>query len=245
MLVNAGQFIALCQNYRLVWGLGRFGGGKTSMALRIAAEFIKGGDYRLLTNTRTVWGDRMRDCVLGDDGMMHTVVVLDEGGMFFKYGSQVEAVAAYAAKMDNIYIIPSFWPPVRAAQVLTFQPKWSTRVMAVPMICYQWKVRMGGFSDEGHFFWWQPGEVFGVYSRQDPGDTADEIVDHLIDQVEDFRKYHGRRARREPIQIKPISEVAEGGGSLVDLASIADSIEASRDEFETLLARKAKSGRRR
>ena len=41
--VGASGLLQLIQSYRLVWIGGRFSGGKTSFALRIAEEFLQDG----------------------------------------------------------------------------------------------------------------------------------------------------------------------------------------------------------
>lgn len=191
MLVNASIMLQMVSAYRLVWIMGRFGGGKTALSYRIAQEFLE-HDYRLISNNKSVWSDDMSKVDLLPDGHLKSVVILDEGGLEFKASKQIEMVAAYAAKMDCIYIIPSFFPPSKSAQVLVIQPLFNFKAAGIPIIVYRWRVRLGGFEDKGSFWWWKPSEIYGIYSRQDPGDRAGEIVNYLIDKTGEYRKYHGR-----------------------------------------------------
>jgi len=94
--------------------------------------------------------------------------------------------------MDCIYLLPSFWPPTRAAQVLVVQPIFNFKRAGIPVVFYRWRVKIGSFEDKGFFIWWRPEEIYGIYSRQDPGDTGAEIVEFLIKRTEEFRERYGR-----------------------------------------------------
>lgn len=191
-LIGADMILQAIQAYRLVWISGRFGGGKTSIAYMFAKQFLERG-YRLITNNHCIWADDMKETqLLQDTNHLHAVIILDEGGQYFKASKQIEMIASYAAKMDCIYLIPSFFPPVRTAQVVTIQPLWNIRGTGVPLTIYRWSVKIGNFSDKGHFAWLFPEEVYGVYSRQDPGTRGDEVVSFLIQRSEEFREAYGR-----------------------------------------------------
>lgn len=196
-LIGAGPFLAAVQNYRLCWISGRFGGGKTSLAFYIAGTVWAAKGYRIITNSKSIWADDFKELDFVDrDGHLKAVVLLDEGGLEFKASRQVEQIAAYARKMDCIYILPSFWPPVKRAQVLTCQPVFSFMAIGVPLIVYKWTVSLGSFKDGGTFFWLNPSEVYGIYSSQDPGDVAEDIVVYLADKAEAYRRLHGRTGKR-------------------------------------------------
>lgn len=194
-LIGAAQFLRTVESYRLLWIAGKFGGGKTSLAFYMSEPWLKRG-YRLITNGKCVWADRLDTMEFVDaDGHLKAIVVLDEGGLEFKASSQVETIAAYAAKMDVIYLLPSFWPPVRRAQVVTAQPLFSFHTIGIPLIVYRWDVQLKGFKDGGYFYWWKPQEIYGIYSRQDPGEIASDIVEFLAQKSEDYRRLHGRKNR--------------------------------------------------
>ncbi len=194
-LIGAAQFLRTVESYRLLWIAGKFGGGKTSLAFYMSEPWLKRG-YRLITNGKCVWADRLDTMEFVDaDGHLKAIVVLDEGGLEFKASSQVETIAAYAAKMDVIYLLPSFWPPVRRAQVVTAQPLFSFHTIGIPLIVYRWDVQLKGFKDGGYFYWWKPQEIYGIYSRQDPGEIASDIVEFLAQKSEAYRRLHGRKYR--------------------------------------------------
>ena len=170
-LINEGSVMGAITNYRLVWIGGRFSGGKTSLAFAIAAYYGDFG-YRIITNCQSVWADDPQKVKLleqgNDAGHLKAVILLDEGGIEFETNKQVSEISAYAAKMDMIFLVPSFNPPARKFQVLSIQPVWNLKPVGIPYIHYKWTVQLGSFKEEGSFGWWFPQEVFVVYSRQDP-----------------------------------------------------------------------------
>lgn len=190
MLIGHSQFFEILQSYRICWLGGRFSGGKTSLAVRMFRDFGDMG-YRLVSNLACVWNDNPESVNLLDNGKLHTVVILDEGGIFLKAGVQVERALAYAAKMDCIFMVPSFWPPVRAAQVLTCQPVFNFKGAGLPLILYKWRVKIGAFADNGFFLWFWPSEIYGIYSRQHPGMDGSLIMDWLVKKTGDYIERYG------------------------------------------------------
>ncbi len=189
-LMNAGSVLQMIQNYRLIWLSGRFSGGKTSLAFAIAEYYAQMG-YRIITNTKCIWADNPYECELNKDGHLHAVVILDEGGTEFNTNKQVMEISAYSAKMDIIFLVPSFFPPARKFQVMEIQPVWNLKSVGIPYIHYQWGVHVGNFKDQGSFGWLFPQSVYGVYSRQDPGARTEAIVKVLVKRKEEFRQLHG------------------------------------------------------
>jgi hypothetical protein len=201
--IGASGFVQIAQSYRLIWVSGRFSGGKTSFAIRLAEEFLRLG-YRLITNTPCVWADNWDDVQLDQDtGMLHAVVIMDEAGLALKATRQVEMMAAYAAKMDCIYLFPSFFPPIRAAQVVTVQPVFSFIQIGLPLIVYKWRVKIGAFEDHGSFLWLFPQEVWGVYSRRAPESSIYNLITYLAERVEDYRKRYGVADSLPKVEAEP------------------------------------------
>jgi len=186
-LVGAGQFISILRAYRICWIAGRFGGHKTSMAVKLAEEFLREG-YRLATNLDCVWADDLESIQPLQDHQLKVVVVADEAGLEVKHKSQVEAITAYARKMDIIYLYPSFFPPTKSAQVVTLQTMFGFQPIGIPVVLYSWKVSLGNFTEKGSFFWVKPSEVYGLYSSNNPGAKLDKLMSWLASQGKGYRQ---------------------------------------------------------
>lgn len=228
-LVNAGSVLQMVRNYRLVWLSGRFSGGKTSLAFEMARNYAEMG-YRIITNTKSIWADDLEKTKMEDGGHVRAVVILDEGGTEFKRNSQVEEITAYSAKMDLIFLVPSFFPPANKFQVLEIQPVWNLKPIGIPYIQYKWSVKVGNFKDQGSFGWLFPQSIYGVYSRQDPGAKTDQIVDWLVERKDQFRELHGKSRGSDKL-----SKMEKSGMAEAELFS--DSVESLKEgisEFTTL-----------
>lgn len=228
--INAESILGVLDMYRLIWISGRFGGHKTALAFKIAERYLKRG-YKLATNSRTVWADDLDKITLNDNNQLKAVCILDEGGLYFKSGRQVEQIAAYAAKMDVVYIIPSFWPPTKAAQIINIQPVVSLKATGLPLIIYKWRIDIGQFREKGWFAWWNPKEIYGIYSRQDPGDEPERIVKWLTDRSNEYRTRYGRTTSNDVFSLATISEADQ---TTEAAALFADAAE----DLATVLSRK-------
>jgi hypothetical protein len=219
MLIGGERVLGILESYRLCWIGGRFGGGKTSLAFRLAQPFLERG-YRLLTNIRSVWADDPSDIDFVDDyGHLRLVVIMDEGGLWLKRNAQVEAMAAYAAKMDVIYIISSYFPPASYFRLFKIKVLYGFRHIRIPLVFYRWSLKdVDGFADRGLMIWWNPNEVYGVYSRQDPAADGGEIVEFMAEKVEEFRKKYDRSGRRRRDYEQPAS-IEEAIAEFADVVS--------------------------
>jgi len=230
--MNVGPFMGIISSYRMLWIGGRFGGHKTSLAYMIARGYLEQG-YRLITNNRSVWADTMENVDFNERGQLKTVVILDEGGLFFKNSRQIEAVASYARKMDCIYLFPSFYPVARVAQVLTAYAMFNLNSAGIPAYFYKWRVKLGAFQDSGTFVWWNPSEIYGIYDTLDPGDTGTTIVEWLIRKTNEYRKMFGRGSDELPeVEVNDADTLSDAAGAMAEAA-------------DTIAAIPFKGGRRR
>lgn len=232
MLIGASDLIANIEGYRMVWFSGRTGGHKTSLAYYLAKPYLEKG-WKLITNNKNMWGDDLEKCTLDENGMLNAIVILDEAGLYFKTEAQIQTIASYLAKMNLIVMMPSRWPVARSAQVITIQPLYNLKATGLPVVVYRWSIKMSSFTDKGHFLWVYPNEIYGIYSRQDPGRDPEEIVDFLAEKTSNFREFHGHSG-------KQVSSMGITKEDLLLEASIA-----IQEASESLKAVSRRKGRRR
>lgn len=240
-LINAGPFIGAVSAYRSVHITGRWGGHKTSLAFYIAQIWLKKG-YRLVTNCRSAWADDYENLSFVDkDGHLKVVVIMDEGGLHLDTNREVKEYTNFAAKMDIIYLYPSASDVPRDAAKVICQVLFSFSKIGIPLIVYKYWVLTKGFKDEGVFLWFNPKEVYGVYSRQDPGAYTDDIVDWLIEKTQAYRTLYGRTARKErKAAQKQVRSVANREADV-----FKDAAEQFADSIEALSVHQRGRGRRR
>lgn len=227
-LIGAGNFTGILQSYRMCWILGKLGGHKTSLAFKVAEDFLKKG-YRLFSNTPSPWCDPLNGLTefIDDAGHVKGIVILDEGGTQLSMNKQVQMILSYPRKQDLILLIPSYWPPPRAAQTLRCQTLFGFYSIGLPLVMYQWRVDLGGFKDSGTFAWFYPAEVYGLYSSNDPGDSATKIVNKLLESSKKFKELWGYTGE------DGISAVDEG---LPEAELIADAAASMAETADTMAA---------
>ena len=195
-LIGAGAFLNALAGYRTCWISGRTGGFKTSLSYKLASIWLEKG-YRLVTNNRSIWADDLGQLeFVNDSGHLKCVVIVDEAGMDVETSRQVKAMFAYKAKMDMIILMPSVEDVPRAAQKLICQQLFNFQLIGIPLVVYRYQISQGAFKDAGTFFWWRPSEVFGIYSRQDPGAGAADIIRWIESKTREFRSLHGRSSEQ-------------------------------------------------
>lgn len=230
-LIGAETVPGILRGYRTAWVAGRFSGGKTSLALLLARVFLEEG-YRLVTNVRTVWADPLDRVRLLPGGHLKAVLLLDEGGLWLKSNRVVESIIAYAAKMDLIVLIPSFFPPAPRFGVVRIQPLFTFRHIGIPVTVYRWDVGVYRYHDRGFFAWVLPSRdgIYGVYSRQDPCDDPWPIVRWMEERLEEFRAFHGRSLSGAP-------SGSSVGSDASDVSELTDAITELRETWERVAER--------
>lgn len=230
MFINLDTLIPILESYRICWIGGKTGGCKTSLSFQLFNDHFGAQGYRLVTNCLSVWGEDIDKVQLDKTNHAHAFVILDEGGRYLKANTQVEYMMSLMAKMDTILMIPSYWPPCSAAQVLTIDAMFSIRSTGIPLIFYKWNVRLKQFRDKGWFIWLFPQSIYGLYSRQDPADSSTRIVQLLLRLTDDYKRKYGRFDDLEAIS----TEVSQ-----VDLLrDIVGEISESTDAWTTVASRR-------
>lgn len=165
--------------YRMLWLSGRFGGGKTSLAIMIAIALCSKGYARYIASNvplfvgrevRRVDLKRLRE--LGPDGkpvVQHTVIILDEAWQHLgeRKGHAADDWLAYMRKANCYLLMPSVLPLAKVVQQLVCARFFNGLVFGIPLWLYWWRLGKGKGvdGDKGRFWWWHPQQVFGYYDH--------------------------------------------------------------------------------
>ncbi len=237
--INASPFFSIVKEYRMLWIGGKYGGHKTSLGFVIAEQFLQKG-YKLITNIRSIWSDDMNTIDFDENGQLHLVVLMDEGGEYFKTSRQTEAMTKGARKMDVVFLFPSYFPPARNVQVLSCFAMFNLKAAGVPLYIYQWRAKLGPFQDTGVFGWWDPSTIYGVYDTMDPSDNGDKIVRWIMRKADEYRrKFHADDENEADEEGDGIPTMEEESADI-----LADAASAISDAADTISSIPYKSRRR-
>lgn len=231
-LINAIPFIGMVKMFRMVWIGGRYGGGKTSLAMRIAYELLESGFCRyMLFNNGCVWKNEPQDVKLINK-RADAVIVLDEGGLFIRDSRDAEVFQAALRKINVIVILASVAPPATRMKVLRCQRVMNLGAFGFPVWVYQYDLSYMAQKEKGTFFWYKPSEIFGIYDTVSMNEGEEEIINTMMGWSDGLYK-DGRKNSR----VIEVQDVEKDRGS----AELLDAIE----ENSQLLGNVSLSIRRR
>lgn len=162
--------------YRMVWISGRFGGGKTSLALSIAlwlcsknyARYIAANiSLKVGREVGVVSGAELRRVSCEGPVYRDTVILMDESWTTLGKGVSRKSVVewlAYMRKGNNFLVMPSVLPLVGEVGVLRVERVFNGLGLGLPVWLYRWHLgdyRRGG--DRGWYLFLRPQSVFGLY----------------------------------------------------------------------------------
>lgn len=221
-LIGRETIVGMLQTFRVLWIGGRYGGGKTALAYRLAYELLDSGFSRhLLSNCRNVWRDEPADVVLRDGRYLDTVVILDEGGLFLRTSRDADDFLAFLRKLNVVLIVPSIKPPAPSVRMVSVQRVANLQSVGLPAWVYNVSVEYGRQRDRERFVWWRPSEIYGIYDTTDVpvddcgiGDYLESVVSNLVESQGHGKSRRGKRGIRT---VESVGGVDGSGG--VDMAS--------------------------
>lgn len=250
MLLGAESTLGYLQTYRIVHVGGRYGGGKTALAFKLAGELLDRGFSRyLVSNVRSVWEDTPADVVLRDGSYADAVVVLDEGGLFLKSSFDAEKFLAFLRKLNIVLIIPSVLPPSSRVRMLSIQRTMNLQTVGLPLWLYTTTLYYGHVKENSKFWWWRPSEIYGIYDTLGfPSDDAG-LGSWVERWTSDAAKKSGYKEKSPSGGFSVVASPSGGELSVVEaLGRVVETLDESAGEFSqaiSLLAQGKDKKRRR
>ncbi len=220
MLMGGGVAVSQVRGFRMVWLPGRFSGGKSALAFRLAYELAMKYDYRIVSNQECVWNEQSPpDWMYDDKGNMtlRTIAVIDEGGLYLKNENEAMDFLAFAAKMDIIALLPSITEPCDIFQSLSMQPMYNFRSIGVPVNAYEWRVNQQKSKFSGSFYWVGMEEIYGTYSTLNPSSDPRGITYYIREKVQEYKRYYFDKQKipswMEEYAVRALAEAEQAKGS--------------------------------
>jgi len=171
--------LQMLRNFRVATLTGRWGGGKTSLCVRLAFEFVKRG-----------WADHVVGnfpCVLFSNPRevkaSRAVIILDEAGAFVNF-KVFDELSAFLRKLECTVLMPSVLDPPGKARRLSIQRTSNLAGIGLPVWSYTVGLDYEQQKDRFKLRWSNPSEVFGLYSTSYVTDSDCGLVDWIGDEVE-------------------------------------------------------------
>lgn len=173
----ADDFVDMVSRFRTLWLGGRFGGGKTALAVELAARFCRLGFADKIVSNTPLLLPLVGEC---DERDVHdvtfAVLVLDESWRWLgrRSSNKLNDWLAYLRKRDQILLLPSVLPLAPELRVLQIRREWNCYPYGVPLWVYRWVLDDGtklyrskkGRDMMARWFWWRPDRVFKLYDHR-------------------------------------------------------------------------------
>lgn len=208
-LIHADGALQLVRQYRSVWFGGRMGGGKTSLAFKIAAWLVDNGYAKyVLSNIPCAFADDLPRIArnIEDGQYLNTVIVADEGGIFMKRSKDAAHFNAFMRKFNTYLLVPSVEPPSSALKKFQIMRLFSLSPAGIPLWIYRVRINVPGANHQHYFGWWKPSEMFGVYDTQAVPLDYDEVADFLTAHIDVVSRLttQSRRSYRDLVRDVPL-----------------------------------------
>ena len=249
-MIGWSVFLLNFLNFRTLWLSGRTGGGKTALAVRIAYELLDREYVRhVVSNIPMAFATDPWSIQPDEADRLHTLVILDEGGMFLKTTSDTEQYLAFLRKSNIYIIVPSVKEPHRDLRILSCERLFNAQKIGFKGWVYQYLLRTALVKETEKFFWPDPSEVYGLYDTDarpvDDFGISDWLIYHKEKAVEKYYGEHQRRVKSYENKEGPDGVRAmEGAGRWAELFYEAAQEIRAASEAVSLPDQKRQSGRK-
>lgn len=240
-LVGATGVMGLVMAYRYAWFMGRYGSGKTALAMYMAYNLKMAGHVKyLVTNIRCVWADDPWTIELDEHGKLNTVIVMDEAGMFWQTSKESDAFITFARKMNVVLLMPSHDEVPNKMRKLRIHQLANMHAFGIPAWWYVAKLHYADIRDRYMFGWWQPKNVLGVYDTRDKPTDDDGIGEWISVRAKQAIAASGRQ-REDGKHGNRASEHEFGGGEVAgdgwsDIRAASETFEGVGEKIENALS---------
>jgi hypothetical protein len=179
MRIIAGQvFLELLTFYRTCYLGGRYGSGKTLLAVALSGWLLSSGHVRqVVSNLPVAWASELNR---GD--MRDLCIVLDESWLYLQRRAAVARYAGFLRKFNHYLLLPSVFPVHRLLSFFAVRRLYNLYPFGLPVWIYQWRIAsMPGIPpDKGYFVVYDPVSLYGYYDTayvpSDDGGIADALM---------------------------------------------------------------------
>lgn len=165
--------------FRTCWIDGRYGGGKTLLAIALAERLIASGTASgIVSNTPLMLPGAAEPAIFDEfsevtETVENAVIIYDEAWQDLGMGASPGAVRQYMAylrKQNLILLMPSVLPLSRQVRVLRVWREFNGLPFGLPFWIYRYKIEgtpvAGRKRDKWDVFWlWNPRRLFKYYDH--------------------------------------------------------------------------------
>jgi hypothetical protein len=179
----AEDFFSLLTFFHVLYFQGRPGGGKTHLAVLLAAWLQSRG----LVN-KTVSNFPCSFAVQVKAPLTDAAIILDETWMFINNRKAVFEYGGFVRKVNSYLLMPSVYPPHRLLTRFRVARYLNLFAYGLPAWLYRWDLNMESSKEHGLFMVVHPERAFGSYdTKYIPGDDGGIVEAIAVTTGQDSR----------------------------------------------------------
>ena len=172
--------------YRVAWIMGRYGAGKTSLAVLMSARLLAEKRVkRIVSNIPIDFAEIIPPgqslVPLFDSG-----ILLDEAWIHVESRQAVFDYAAFIRKFNHFLLLPSVFPIHPRLSYFFVQRVYNAYTIGFPFWFYKWNISNKGIKEHGYFAISNPTAIFGHYPSDfvpgDDGGISESVTKTAISQ---------------------------------------------------------------
>lgn len=189
----ADDFLNALLVFRALWIQGRYGGGKTSLAIILSAWLLNEGHVnRVTTNIDTVLDNPVKNDL---ELIYDAALLIDETNVFIGDRQSATHYANFLRKTNWYLLMPSVMPPHVKLCTFAVQRVFNGMVYGIPIWVYKWTLNQRNQKEKGFFAIWQPDAAFGSYNTL-AVPINDGGIAEAIDRTIEFEKWAEAKRRK-------------------------------------------------
>lgn len=173
-MFNSFEVLRYITLFRTCWIGGRYGGGKSALAVHLALQLIAEGHCTKVAANMPLHLGVAGRAIEADEvqALTDVAIILDEGWNQLGKGSdnhKLKMWLAYLRKRNQYVLMPSVLDLARQLMVFTIERRFNFIPLGLSAWLYQWRLRTGGITKRseqtGYFVWSKPQAAFAFYDH--------------------------------------------------------------------------------
>lgn len=220
--------------FRICWLRGRFGGGKTALAVLMSARLLAEKRVKQVVSNMPV-----TFAVSPVAPLEESAILLDESWVYLETRKDVYDYAAFVRKFNHYLLLPSVFPVHNRLAFFFVQRVFNGYTVGLPVWFYRWGLRDKDVKEYGYFGLWHPKAVYFHYpTKAVAGD--DGGISEVLAETNKAAGFKGTRKEHKRASVTVDGDLSDLSETMDDFTQDMDFMLADMEAQGTRIIRNAR-----